>query len=253
MDITQFSLRRPEKVVWRFPEAAAENILAGIKSKGLRKFLQKIDQILQDQHIRYEYRQEVTHEEFELWLQYYKQKMIENKYDVIASTDWYEKKVGTGSRVEGIFFYQNDQLVGSGILANNLQGKGVFAFKASDKINLTNDSNSSIGAAVDYFFLKEMSQQGVKIISAGRSRNAFGVINSFGYLDYKLRFGYEPLIQETESLVGEVPLNENGVVIFYGYRGEKMTLFALKPKGYEITFEVARFATPELPFELIEY
>ncbi len=251
LNLAPFGITRSEKVVWRFPEQA-KDVLENIKSKSLRKFLRNAKEALATKSIRYEYKV-LSDQDFIDWLPYYTEKMTENGYQIIASTEWLQKKRDAGLTVEGMFFYKDDKLVGTGIFTKDQSEKATFAFKASDRIDLSNEANSSLGAVIDYLFLDEMVQKQVKIISAGRSKNAFGVLNSFGYLDYKLRFGYQPSVDPLSPLLETVPVNEQGVILFYGLKDNKLALYEFKPKGFEIQFEQARFATPELPFVVIEY
>jgi hypothetical protein len=252
IDLKQYGILRSEKVSWRFPESP-EDVLSHIKSKGLRKFLRSAKEILAEKGIRYESKV-LSDEDFENWLPYYVEKMTENEYQVIATMEWLQKKREANlTTVEGIFFYQNDKLVGSAIFTRNGQEKATMAFKASDRINLSSESNSSLGATIDYLFLDEMVTKKITLISAGRSKNAFGVANTFGYLDYKLRFGYEPQNDPKSPLLDSVPVNEEGVVLFFGVKEGKLSMYELKPKTFTKEFEQARFATPELPFEIIEY
>ncbi len=251
IDLQTYGIARPEKVIWRCP-AGLVDPLAGIKSKSLKQFLTSADSILETAQITWKYHT-LTDQEFLDWLPYYKTKMAENDYEIIASPEWLQKKREQQLEIEGLFFYKNDQLVGSGIFTRDKLEKATFAFKASDRIDLTNKQNSSLGSIIDFFFIREMVKQQVKIISAGRSRNAFGVINTLGYLDYKLRLGYEPQLDEKSVQLNEVPLNENGVVLFYGIKEGKTSLFALKPTDSTQQFEQSRFATPELPFIELTY
>jgi hypothetical protein len=254
IDLNQLHISRPEKIRWRFANVTEEStILSAIKSKNLRKFLAGAEEALAKNAIRYEYKQ-LTKDEFLAWLPFYQAKMEELEYDVIASEEWYLKKMEQGLTVEGMFFYDlGHTLIGSGIFTRKETEKGTFAFKATERIDLSSKPNSSLGAVIDFFFIREMVRKDVAIISGGVSRNAFGVINSLGYLDYKLRFGYEPSFAESVEVLTEVPSNSDGIVLFYGLSNEKMALYALRPKGITATFEQARFSTPELPFIELEY
>lgn len=251
LNLTDYGIVRPEKIIWRFPEHVSD-VLAAMKSKTLRKFLQNTDQELSSNGITYEYKK-LSDEEFLAWLPYYEKKMSENGYDLIASPAWLAKKKEQGVTLDGMFFYQHGEMVGSGIFTRNENHKATFAFKASERIDLGQEAHASLGAIIDYLFLKEMSEQHVEVISAGRSRNAFGVINNLGYVDYKLKFGYTPTFTDEETILTTLPLNEKGICICYGKKEGKRALFAFKPKGTEMKFEVARFATPELPFIEVEY
>ncbi len=251
IDLTPYQVVRYEKTRWRFPSTGGD-VLATIKSKGLRDFLKNIDQVLATQNIISTYKK-ISRDEFAEWLSYYQTKMAEHQFDFIASLDWYDQKIKEGKTVEAVFFHQQNKMVASGIFLREGNHKATLAFKASDRLELTNKSNSSIGAVVDYFFLKTMREQHVEIISSGRSRNAFGVINTLGYLDYKLRFGYEPTPAKKSTLLYSVPVNEKGIILFFGIHSEKVALYALKPKDLQITFEQSRFASQELPFIELTY
>ena len=257
--ISEFSLApleitRPEKIIWRIPDSVrtTQDPFGVLKSKSMRSFLRSVEATLAEQSITWTL-QELSRDEFAHWLEYYKAKMTELDYSIIASLEWYDKRVADGKIVEGMFFRQNMELVCTGIFVIEGTQKATFAFKASDRLELSSKENSSIGSVIDFFFIREMMQKGITVISAGKSRNAFGVFNTIGYLDYKFRFGYMPHNSETIPQLQTVPLPENGIVLFFGERAEKLHLFALQPKGTQQHYEVQRFTSAELPFEIIEY
>lgn len=251
LDLTPYAVQRPEQMIWRFPTNLADP-LDGIRSKSLRIFLRRSDAVLSESQTTYVYKP-VTISEFEEWLVYYKAKMTENGYRVLATKEWYETRTAKGYLIEGVFFYRNEELICSGIFTRDGLEKATFAFKASDRIEFSGRSNASIGSLSDYFFLKKMYEMKVKVISAGKSQNAFGVHNTLGYLDYKLRFGYQPRLAEPTPLLSTVPVSEEGRVLFYGVKDGRLSLYSLKPKGDVFQVETARFGTPELPFVEIEY
>ncbi len=251
LSLVSYQILRPEKIRWHF-HLIENNILASLKSKSLKKFLAKYDSIIKDNNLSVEHKILDT-ESFEKWLEYYRRKMLENNYDIIASTDWYDDRTKKGLSIEGLFFYQNSKLVGSGIITRNSNEQATFAFKASERIDLGNDENSSIGAMIDYLFLKFAVDSKTKIISAGQSRNAFGVINTYGYLDYKFKLGYLPLLPEKPTFADSIPLSENGVGVFFGQYESMLTLYIFKPKGVTFKLEAARYSSSELPVVEIEY
>lgn len=257
VNLEPYHLTRPEKIRWRFPSLTPdESVTPHILSKGLRKFLSNVDELLAAKQITWTL-EELSAEQFGSWLEYYQQKMLENQYDVIASQEWFAKKTALGQKVLGLLMYQQGKLVGSGIFAVNGTEKATFAFKATDRLDLTNTANSSLGAVIDYLFLREMHQRGIQLLSAGQSRNAFGVVNTLGYLDYKLRFGYQPSFGSKTPLSSEVPLGEDGTVVFYAQStlvtGPRWALYALTPANWTGTWEVARFATEACPFISLTY
>lgn len=255
LDLLQYDIQRPEKIRWALPELRNEaDLFAIIKSKTLRSFLRTAEQSLLEFSITWE-THPITFEEYKKWLVFYTEKMIGQEYDVIANEEWYQKKIDSGKVVEGIFFSRNGELLGSEIFITKESEKfASAAFKATDhRENFSNKSHASLGAVVDFFFLREVLRRGFTHISFGRSRNAFGVINTIGNLEYKLGFGYIPSQASDTVLFSEVPLNEKGIVLFFGLKENKLALYAVKPKELSMNFEQKRFATPELPFIEINY
>jgi hypothetical protein len=249
LDLQSYNIVRPEKVTWIFPPT--HDVLASIKSKSLRSFLKRGEALMQEQGIRWEYRP-LSEQDFFDWLPYYEEKMKENGFDILANKNTYQEKIAAGSTVEGLFFYRNQKMIGSIILTRKGNEYVALNFKASDKLDIFPGGRSSIGALIDYIFLKVMSEQEIKLITGGSSRNAFGVINKIGYLDSRLRTGFEVIQKEDVAFLDFVPLAADRSVLFFGMRdGGPLTLFGVKPKDSAIQFEQARFASASLPFEEI--
>jgi hypothetical protein len=250
-DLQQFNISRPEKMRWRF-NLVNNEVLASIKSKSTRNFLKKIPEILEKNAIKYEF-VSLELEQYLSWLSFYREKMQENKYEVLATEDWFTENQQKGHQLFGLFFYQDHKMVGGGIIKVSNQQLATLSFKASERMDLSSQTNSNFGSIIDYLFLQTMVEKGITTISGGQSRNAFGVINTLGYLDYKLRFGYLPQVPPKAELITTVPLNEEGWVLFYGLKNDQLSLFAITSNEYQGTFEVARFSTPDLPFEHLRY
>ena len=212
IDLNPFQLQRPEKLVWSYPQGVTEP-LDQLKSSSLRKFLAKAEVSLSDAHITWTI-EPVTEASFTEWLTYYQSKMEENEFSTIADLGWYQKRLSEGYQIFGLWFKKAGQLVASGILRIKDTEEIVLAFKASDRLELGGKANSSIGAVVDFCFLQYAVEQGFERISAGRSRNAFGVINSLGYLDFKLRLGYQQNPDPASPLLNQVPIDEQGRALF---------------------------------------
>lgn len=250
INLEPFQLIRPEKISWLFPTDS--DIFSQIKSKSLARFLKKTDQIIAKNqlivsHVKYD------QQTFMAWLPYYQDKMAENEYEQIATREWFDQKIEGGLSVEGINITQNNRLVGSAVYTKRQNEFCSLAFKASDRLNISPQSNASVGALLDYIFLKTMMAQGMKKISAGRSRNAFGVINTLGNLTYKLRLGYLPQPAKETNLLKSVPVNDQGYVVFFAEKAGKLTLFILKPKNYSLDIEAIRYLPANIKSYVVEY
>jgi hypothetical protein len=249
INLQPYGISRPEKVEWWW--AGQHDISSGLRSKSLTQFLPKIDQILQEKNITWQFH-ELSEKEYIEWLPYYTQKMSELHYDIFATPEWYQRKKSDGYAVEGIMMYKDGVLIGSGIVTKKNNETAILNFKASDRIDLSSNSNSSLGAVIDLLFIREVVNQGITDISSGTSRNAFGVINSVGYLDYKLRFGFNPRPSSHAPIQTTVPLNESGEVIFYGIQDNKESFFGFRSKNSEKPLQ-NRFQEFGLPFTEILY
>ncbi len=241
ISLTKFNIKRPEKLSYDFIFPHGVDAVNQIKSKSLKSFLLKTDEILRKNNIEYVC-EDVTEEKFYEWLPYYTSKMEEHGYDVRAKREWYQEQINKGIHIKGLFFYQNQKLIGSLIfsLQNNV---AVGAYKASDRVSIdSHKTSSSLGSIVEFLFLKVASENGCEL-ATGRSRNAFGFFNTLGYLEYKLRFGYNIRPSLNIPLLDSVPVNETGRVLFFGIQDEKFILFSLQPeseKGIE-WFDKKRF------------
>jgi hypothetical protein len=250
IDLTPFGIERPEKISWAI-EATSKDALELIQSKSVRSFLRQSHTLLEEAGIMLDFK-ELSLESFLQWLPFYEAKMSEHEYDILANSEWFHKRQAEGKKIYGLFFYKADQLVGSGIITVG-NDKGTLSFKASERIDLSSKTNSSFGSIIDYLFMQKILDMGLTHISGGTSRNAFGVINTIGYLDYKLRLGYAPSPAKTAVLLSEVPLNDEGLVLFYGLKGSQLSLYALTNAEHSGQFEVSRFATEEIPFVHLRY
>lgn len=240
-DLTPFQLLRPEKLVWTYPSGVTEP-LDQLRSSSQRKFLARAETLLSDAHITWSI-EPVTEASFNQWLSYYHTKMTENEFTSIADLNWYHRRLSEGYQIFGLWFKKAGQLVASGILRVKGSQEIVLAFKASDRLELGTMANSSIGAVVDFCFLQYAIQQGFERISAGRSRNAFGAINSLGYLDFKLRLGYQQSPDLTSPLLSDVPVDEEGRVLFLAATQSHPNDFA----WYEIAAGDSPWAASRIP------
>jgi hypothetical protein len=250
ISLTKFNIKRPEKVTYEFSLSNPAELINHIKSKSLKSFLATTDEVLAKNNIELKY-EDLTEQKFADWLPYYKEKMEENHHDVLAKLEWYKDQ--KDSQLKGIFLYQDQKLVGSGIVRLT-KDTADFAYKASDKITVSSKPSSSIGSIIEFLFLRFANENGYKMANS-RSRNAFGFFNTLEYLDYKLRFGYKPIPSPGVPVVEEVPVNETGRVLFYGLQDGKFNLFSLQPeseKGKD-WFDKGRFSSLETPLKEIYY
>ncbi|NCN06947.1 MAG: hypothetical protein GW946_03860 [Candidatus Pacebacteria bacterium] len=254
LDLTPYNILRPEKLQWFFPLVGSEEeILQNIKSKSLRSFLRKTENSLAEAGITWEQKW-LTEQDFQAWLQYYKKKMVEQHFDIFATAAWYAEMISRGLTIGGIFLYQAEKLVGSAIYTQTADhGLITNHFKASEHLIGFRERNGSLGALVDFIFLRESIKTGRPQISTGRARNATGVFNMYGYIDYKLRFGTYPACIEGIANLSTTPLSENGDVLFFGLHDNRLILVGCKKKGSEFEFKSSRFATESMPFMLIKY
>lgn len=256
--ITEYSLLphnlvRPQKIRWSFP--IGDDVFSRLKSKSMVQFLKNTDSILAAAQLTYTYTKDISKADFLEWLPYYQSKMTEQGYRLLATPEWFDRKKAEGKEVESLFFYQHGQLVGSGIFTkDSAHDMAVFAFKANNKLELNSGGNDSLGALLDYLFLKLMVDQKVSHISAGRSRNAFGVFNTLGYLDYKLRFGYVPTSDPLSPNETLVPLDSEQGVVFWGVdqTTQQSGFYILKPGPNFPAFNFQRFNSPATPFITLE-
>ena len=245
LSLVPFQLKRPKLVSWEFICDKAD-ILECIRSKSLRSFLRQFDQVMAENNLRYEHL-EVDAQKFAAWLPFYQAQMQEKGYDQIASLEWFEKHRGMGEKIESVFFYQKDQLVGSAIILRKEQALFSVAFKASLRLEVTKKKNGNLGSMVDFACLKIAVDQKADRIFWGRSRNAFGVINTFGNLEYKIRFGLTPVIDPEVEIFDDCPYLEESPLLFYANSPTGFGLYGFCPQP-EMSIDINRFQISEIPY-----
>lgn len=253
ISLKQFNIERPEKILYDLPISNETDFFNNIKGKRLKSFLRKSEEILKKNNIEWKY-EELTEEKFLEWLLYYKKTMEELNHTIWADEKWYQEETQKGYNIKALFFYQNGKMVGSGIMA--LKDDLVsLAFKATDRITISHVSYGSLGSVIDFLRLKLICQEGncKKVVT--RSRNAFGVINAPDYLDLRLRFGYSIRPNLSAPILSDVPVDDDGCVLFYGLQNGELSLYALQPKDVnkEEFFNKKGFFSSEIPFKKIYY
>jgi hypothetical protein len=253
ISLKQFNIERPEKILYYLSISNEADFLNNIRGKRLKSFLRKSEEILKKNNIEWKY-EELTEKKFLEWLPYYKEKMEEHDHNILADEEWYREQIQKGFNVKALFFYQNKKMVGSGIMAfkDDLVS---LAFKATDRITISHVSYGSLGSIIDFLRLKLICKEGNSKTVVTRSRNAFGVFNTTDYLDLRLRFGYTIRPNPDASILSDVPVNEEGFVLFYGLKNGELSLCALQPKdsNKEEFFNKKSFFSSEIPFKKIYY
>lgn len=192
-------LYRPVKVSWVYPLDSDLSIIDRIQSKHARAFLRNLDTFMEAEGFSIE-KGVCTQAEFDQFLQLYGERMDERGFDHLATQQWFDLKQMEGKTIEKIFIYQNHKLVGAKIItAKN------FEFRSSYKANrqlpiFSKLRNASLGLVLDYLMLEEYMKRSPTLLTAGTSRNLFGVINNPGYLIFKLRMGYIPSVQNEATV-----------------------------------------------------
>jgi hypothetical protein len=251
-DLLPLDIRRPEKISWFFPPQTTD-LLAEIKSKSLRGFLKRTPELLSEHGLVTNIAQ-MSKEQFRSWLPYYTEKMEEQSYEILATPEWFDLKMEQQKNVYSIFIHQGETLVAALIFTHTPENNhSSIAFRANDRLDIFSGGRSSIGALLDYAFLEWSLQKKCTSISAGRTRNAFGVINTLGNLDYKLRFGYLPKPTKDTVLETSVPLTEAGCAYFYGLQNDKLLLIAIHPVGSIFDTSFCRYITDNIGFKEITY
>ena len=214
LDLTTYSLVRPTKIEWLLPSLPPDPITM-IKSKGTRKFLRNsVDRYLAELQLTV-VQKEITLDDYLQWLPYYTAKMTENNFEIFANADWYAVKKSEQARMYGIFVYSEKTMVGSAIISQTLDNRFTIHFKASDKLRDISVSNASLGTYIEYLYWQLAYQHSAVAISSGTSRNAFGVIHHLGYLNFKTRFGYLPVVSAKSENGTTVDVLPNQPVCFY--------------------------------------
>lgn len=231
LDLQQYNLTRPHKVEWYVSPMPADP-LDIIKSKSTKKFLKNNnDDFLRDAHLTVDTHQ-VNEEEFVGWLSFYEEKMKENDFQVLATPQWYKDRMSEGCTIYGIFVNSPEKLVGAGMITATPEGKFSLSFKASDRLELSQYQNSSLGTVIEYISLKFCYEKKATAITSGKSRNAFGFTNKLGYLNFKTRFGYSPVVVQGEPQYHTVECLDDQPVCFYAYKtpDQKLDLYVYNHK-----------------------
>jgi hypothetical protein len=218
VSLKTWGIRRPKRIQWYVEIPPGKTVEDIVRSKSLKKIFSKRDSILEQNHFTFQ-RTPLSREKFLDWLSFYEVKIEEHSYQKKANIEWYDNKIQhTQDRLEIIEIFRDNVRVSAGIIVHSVsRHEPILAFSASERFHFSNISNASLGSILNMIFFDEMIKQGYHTISGGRSRNAFGSANTFGYLSYKLRLGYNPRPDDqTTGFATEVPVNNQGEAGFFG-------------------------------------
>lgn len=240
----------PTKIRWFLPPASTHDPVEQFRSKSLKKFGRKLDELLQEQNLHI-HTSDISLDDFMSWTKPYTEYMIQKKYEVLANEAWYHKKIEAGDTVHAISISQGDRVVASEIYVIKQGGKAVSsAFRYSDPSINFSMKQGSLGAAMDIVYLKHVAAQGFSRISKGRSRNAFGLVNSFGNLVYKLRLGLDIQPDPDTPFSETIPRSENNSTLFFHFEGSTKFAFVREIKTDPINPELRNYYNL---FHVVEY
>ena len=198
-DINFSPLWRPQKISWVYPTPSDRSVLENIRSKNSRKFLGTIPEFFQLNNFEIN-SGACTFKEYKEFLELYNERTAARGFDPIAKTEWFSAKKREGKKVEKIFIRQNNQLIGGKIITI-IGGEIRSSYKASQQLPIFQKlHNASLGLILDYLMLDHYMKRKPTLLTAGTSRNVFGVFNTIGYLIFKLRMGYKPQVINPKTI-----------------------------------------------------
>lgn len=209
---TKSGFKRPVKLEWVLPKAADYRTV--IPSKSSRKIAQNLTAILGDSQIEFAIIQ-VTAESYAEWLSYYQRIMTSQGHDLFATPGWLEEKTAAGFSVWMIDTVQQGNRVGAAIFSVK-DGTYTCHFKASEHLEIHNWPNVSLGILIEFLFIEHAVAAQANKISSGISRNGFGFYNTLGYLNFKLRLGYQPQAVPDRGFESTFPAHTGKPTIWFG-------------------------------------
>lgn len=207
-------LLRPEKILWVFP-TISDNWIEAVPSKSARKLIRKYPDVLKQNNLEFVWKR-ATEADYLDWLEFYRQKMLEQDHEVLAQPGWYKQKLQENKEVYYLECRDLNTLErkGGSIIVKTEEGKWTSAYKATERLDLGSEHNVSLGLLFDIEYMTYAQSQHPAEVTAGSSRNAFGYTNTIGYLLSKLRKGFLPTIHK-DNLVTTFPRHEGKPAIWY--------------------------------------
>ena len=192
-------LWRPQKISWIYPIASNKSVIENIQSKNARKFLGNVSEFLKLNNFEIS-SGECTLKEYKEFLVLYNERTAARGFDPIAKAEWFSTKKKEGKKIEKIFIRHNNQLIGGKIITI-IGGEIRSSYKANQQLPIFQKlHNASLGLILDYLMLEHYIKRKPTLLTAGTSRNLFGVFNTVGYLIFKLRMGYQPLVINPKTI-----------------------------------------------------
>ncbi len=232
ISLERWNVFRPEKICWQSILQPGQDVLSSFPSKSTRKFLQKSDEIKHSLGVTSEISQ-ANREDFESFFQFYTKTMIDQNHSVLLSVEWYGQKLLEQKKVYILQYFLGRERIGAGLMVESQQ-RVSFAYKAHIHMEFPGSGNMSIGSLMEYDFLRFGQElRGSRSLSSGSARNAFGALNTYGYLASKLRFGYAVEAVPSEKEVCEASVSDAGDGCFFGHGPETsvLSLYALGWQG----------------------
>lgn len=186
-------LWRPQKISWVYPIDSTKTVLETIRSKHAQKFLATVSDFLVANNFQVS-TGTCNPKDYQEFLQLYNERINARGFESLATVEWFYAKKKEGKTVEKLFIKQNGVLVGGKIITV-IDRQVRSSFKASLQLPIFQKlRNASLGLILDYLMLEHYIKTKPMLLTAGTSRNLFGVINTIGYLVFKLRIGYLPKV-----------------------------------------------------------
>jgi hypothetical protein len=209
------SFFRPTSIEWVYPalESGSE-WFTHVQSSSLQKLAKQLDTLFAENGIEVT-RTPLTEEVFNAWLPFYTEKMLEQGHEVMATIEWFHKRSAENRQLYVVDFIKDKKRIGTTINSTTPERKHTQHFKASDRVDVGNQKNASLGALIDLRFIQQAVQQNASVISSSTSRNGFGYFNTIGYLTFKLKLGYKPMIAPTATFDQDFAQEEANPVIWF--------------------------------------
>lgn len=232
------TLLRPQKIQWVFP-VIGENWIDAIPSKSTRKLVRHFPEILDENQLELTWTQPSESEYLE-WLAFYELKAQEQKHDILATPEWYRQKLQEKKEVWYLAFRKREtkQLCGGCMVVKTQDNTWTSAYKVTERMNVGNEHNASLGILLDIEYMRYVQSLQPRKVTAGSSRNAFGYINTIGYLLSKLRKGYLPVIH-SDNFLADFPEKPGEPTIWYTkdiQRDEEFFLLSQPKEKYNSEF-----------------
>ena len=207
-------LYRPVKVSWVYPLDSDLSIIDRIQSKHARAFLRNLDTFMEA-------------EGFSIEKEFAPKLSLTNFYNSMAR-EWMNEVLSIWQHSSGLIsnkrrgkrsknlYLPKPQVSWSKIItAKNFEFRS--SYKANRQLPIFFQTEKRLAGACTRLQCSRNMKRSPTLLTAGTSRNLFGVINNPGYLIFKLRMGYIPSVQNKATVfqqTTDMPKNRFGLVFF---------------------------------------